>query len=281
MLFYEWRSNKGGNVQRDQCQTPTSSTSSQSSLNDNMINFKRTFNNSYYQNDQKPGCSKESLSSSLMNRIEIDLKNHLIPSESETTTENENSRRKSNKEDEKMEVEKETAASSSSSDENSKKSENSASDNDENNKITDKNTLVNTKLETENSNSSNLNKISDKIIDNNECDIGNKLKNSSSNTASTSVTSNKEKSEKPICNFNTDNDCKDNIEKINNILTEMAENHQLMQQQQSMCKSKNALVKAPPIRRKSILSKELEEWIWQDNRHYLEDRNIFEHTYFK
>lgn len=31
----------------------------------------------------------------------------------------------------------------------------------------------------------------------------------------------------------------------------------------------------------SLLSKELEEWIWQDNRHFLQDRNIFEHTYFK
>lgn len=34
-------------------------------------------------------------------------------------------------------------------------------------------------------------------------------------------------------------------------------------------------------RKVSLLSKDLEEWIWQDNRHYLEDRNIFEHTYFK
>jgi len=34
-------------------------------------------------------------------------------------------------------------------------------------------------------------------------------------------------------------------------------------------------------KRKSLLSKDLEDWIWQDNRHYLEDRNIFEHTYFK
>jgi ubiquitin carboxyl-terminal hydrolase 34 len=39
-----------------------------------------------------------------------------------------------------------------------------------------------------------------------------------------------------------------------------------------------SLVKA---KRKSLLNKDLEEWIWQDNRHYLEDRNIFEHTYFK
>lgn len=35
------------------------------------------------------------------------------------------------------------------------------------------------------------------------------------------------------------------------------------------------------LKRKSLLNKDLEDWIWQDNRHYLEDRNIFEHTYFK
>jgi ubiquitin carboxyl-terminal hydrolase 34 len=29
------------------------------------------------------------------------------------------------------------------------------------------------------------------------------------------------------------------------------------------------------------LSKELEDWIWQDNMHFLKDKNIFEHTYFK
>lgn len=28
------------------------------------------------------------------------------------------------------------------------------------------------------------------------------------------------------------------------------------------------------------LNKELEEWIWQDNMHFLQDKNIFEHTYF-
>ncbi|CAG7822666.1 unnamed protein product [Allacma fusca] len=28
------------------------------------------------------------------------------------------------------------------------------------------------------------------------------------------------------------------------------------------------------------LSKELEDWIWQDNMHFLRDKNIFEHTYF-
>lgn len=36
-----------------------------------------------------------------------------------------------------------------------------------------------------------------------------------------------------------------------------------------------------PLTMTSFLSKELEEWIWQDNRHFLQDRNIFEHTYFK
>lgn len=42
--------------------------------------------------------------------------------------------------------------------------------------------------------------------------------------------------------------------------------------------SSSSLVRS---KRKSLLNKDLEEWIWQDNRHYLEDRNIFEHTYFK
>lgn len=37
----------------------------------------------------------------------------------------------------------------------------------------------------------------------------------------------------------------------------------------------------PTPARKSLLSKSLEEWIWQDNRNFLQDRNIFEHTYFK
>jgi ubiquitin carboxyl-terminal hydrolase 34 len=32
---------------------------------------------------------------------------------------------------------------------------------------------------------------------------------------------------------------------------------------------------------RSLLSKELEDWIWQDNRHFLQDKNVFEHTYFK
>lgn len=34
---------------------------------------------------------------------------------------------------------------------------------------------------------------------------------------------------------------------------------------------------APTIR----LNRELEDWIWQDNKQFLQDRNIFEHTYFK
>lgn len=29
------------------------------------------------------------------------------------------------------------------------------------------------------------------------------------------------------------------------------------------------------------LSKDLEDWIWKDNMHFLRDKNIFEHTYFK
>ena len=28
------------------------------------------------------------------------------------------------------------------------------------------------------------------------------------------------------------------------------------------------------------LSPDLEEWIWQDNRNFIQDNNIFDHTYF-
>lgn len=41
------------------------------------------------------------------------------------------------------------------------------------------------------------------------------------------------------------------------------------------------VVATAKTKRKSLLNPDLEDWIWQDNRHYLEDRNIFEHTYFK
>lgn len=41
------------------------------------------------------------------------------------------------------------------------------------------------------------------------------------------------------------------------------------------------VVATAKTKRKSMLNSDLEDWIWQDNRHYLEDRNIFEHTYFK
>lgn len=29
------------------------------------------------------------------------------------------------------------------------------------------------------------------------------------------------------------------------------------------------------------LSKELADWIWEDNMHFIQAKNIFEHTYFK
>lgn len=42
----------------------------------------------------------------------------------------------------------------------------------------------------------------------------------------------------------------------------------------------SVISRIPDSGRKSLLSKELEDWIWQDNKHFLQDRNIFEHTYF-
>ncbi|EDV93130.1 ubiquitin carboxyl-terminal hydrolase puf [Drosophila grimshawi] len=41
-----------------------------------------------------------------------------------------------------------------------------------------------------------------------------------------------------------------------------------------------AKVSTKPQQFRPLLSKELEDWIWQDNRQFLQDRNIFEHTYF-
>ncbi|CAH0550563.1 unnamed protein product [Brassicogethes aeneus] len=39
------------------------------------------------------------------------------------------------------------------------------------------------------------------------------------------------------------------------------------------------VVPTPPVTTFE-LSKELEDWIWQDNMHFIQDKNIFEHTYF-
>lgn len=58
---------------------------------------------------------------------------------------------------------------------------------------------------------------------------------------------------------------------------------------ETLDKATDACNKSPPLTigpaKKSptrhLLSKELEEWIWEDNRYFLQDRNIFEHTYFK
>lgn len=47
---------------------------------------------------------------------------------------------------------------------------------------------------------------------------------------------------------------------------------------QSALASTSSTKKTPT---RHLLSKELEEWIWEDNRYFLQDRNIFEHTYFK
>lgn len=45
------------------------------------------------------------------------------------------------------------------------------------------------------------------------------------------------------------------------------------------CKTVAVVTPQVTAKRKSLLSKELEEWIWQDNRNFLQDKNIFEHTY--
>ena len=38
--------------------------------------------------------------------------------------------------------------------------------------------------------------------------------------------------------------------------------------------------KGPSLAREVRLSPDLEEWIWADNRNFIQDNNIFDHTYF-
>ncbi|KAK5649017.1 hypothetical protein RI129_003909 [Pyrocoelia pectoralis] len=42
----------------------------------------------------------------------------------------------------------------------------------------------------------------------------------------------------------------------------------------------NIISPASPTPTTFELSKELEDWIWEDNMHFIQDKNIFEHTYF-
>ena len=42
----------------------------------------------------------------------------------------------------------------------------------------------------------------------------------------------------------------------------------------------NSPGKGPSLAREVRLSPDLEEWIWADNRNFIQDNNIFDHTYF-
>ena len=50
----------------------------------------------------------------------------------------------------------------------------------------------------------------------------------------------------------------------------------VLQQQQQQGQTTQVQQHSPQL----VLNKELEDWIWQDNTHFLQDKNIFEHTYF-
>ena len=42
-----------------------------------------------------------------------------------------------------------------------------------------------------------------------------------------------------------------------------------------------AVQAVPAARAQFLLKQELENWIWKDNMNFIQDRNIFDHTYFK
>lgn len=197
MLFYEWRSSKGGNEQRDQCDSPTSLSSE----------------------NQQPSCSKN-IQTMRHAKKEVKIK---ISHEATTSS---------------------AAASSA------VREDKHAMTTTDNNK--------NTTPETESSYIINSN-LSDAKVTESECDIESKS-STTATTASAEVASTTESTDKLA---------------IATSSTTPAAVVQILEE----CAGKSKATGRS--KRKSLLNKELEEWIWQDNRHYLEDRNIFEHTYFK
>lgn len=57
-------------------------------------------------------------------------------------------------------------------------------------------------------------------------------------------------------------------------------NQQQQQQQNQQQPQQQVQQLQQPHSPQLVLNKELEDWIWQDNTHFLQDKNIFEHTYF-
>ncbi|KAL3285850.1 hypothetical protein HHI36_000370 [Cryptolaemus montrouzieri] len=68
----------------------------------------------------------------------------------------------------------------------------------------------------------------------------------------------------------------DNAESASSTIIESSENYYMQQVSSTSNAPSHNLPAAPSIE----LSKELENWIWQDNMHFIQDKNIFEHTYF-
>lgn len=199
MLFYEWRSSKGGNEQRDQCDSPTSSSSE----------------------NQQPSCSKNIQT---MRHAKKEVKIKISPHEATTSS---------------------AAA--------------AAAVREEKHAMTTTDNNKNTTPETESSNIINSN-LSDAKVTESECDI--ESKSSTTNTTTTAEIA------------PTTTDSTDKLAIATSSTTPAA----VVLNLEDCVVKKSATGRS---KRKSLLNKELEEWIWQDNRHYLEDRNIFEHTYFK
>lgn len=197
MLFYEWRSTKGGNEQRDQCDSPTSSSSE----------------------NQQPSCSKN-----------IQTMRHA-------------------KKEVKIKISHEATTSSAAAVREDKHAM-SATDNNKKTPETESSNIINSNL-------------SDAKVTESECDIESK-----SSTSTTTTTTAAEVAP-------TTSDSTDKLAIATSSTTPAAV---VLVLEDCVVKKKATEQRS---KRKSLLNKELEEWIWQDNRHYLEDRNIFEHTYFK
>lgn len=67
----------------------------------------------------------------------------------------------------------------------------------------------------------------------------------------------------------------------NNNQQPLPQQQQPQQQQQQQQQQSNTVAVATTSPTTFELSSELADWIWEDNMHFIQAKNIFEHTYFK
>jgi ubiquitin carboxyl-terminal hydrolase 34 len=242
MLFYEWRSNRGGYEQRDQFDTPTTSASAAAANDLNLLHQKLKETQAKQQAMEVDAtivaaaaatATAKTLAEDIAKRLSDTIEDVINISSSSTA-------------DEKVPANNETVSGVPAAAEGG--SENVDS-------------LVRNKLETENKDIDNsIIKNTNLDIVKNKCDI--EINKSSSSTTTTTTPSEPITATMPTTTSTT----------------APATVKPTVAAKSATVKRANKIIKS---NHRSLLSKELEDWIWQDNRHFLQDKNVFEHTYFK